>query len=73
MIPFRWFVTQTDKVHFVANTGIVIELNMTYSFLESMEITEARISRKRGASYLKHSRKLPPKIQEMIQHEYHIS
>jgi hypothetical protein len=36
MIPFRWFVTQTDKVHFVGNTGIVIELIMTYSVFEGM-------------------------------------
>jgi len=49
MIAFRWFVTQADKVHFVGNTGIVIELIMTYSFFEGMEITEARISRKGGA------------------------
>jgi len=66
-------VCHPDKVHFVGNTGIVIELIMTYSFFESVEITEARISRKGGASCLKHSRKLPPQIQEMIQHEYHIS
>jgi len=25
MIPFRWFVTQRDKVHFVGNTGTGIE------------------------------------------------
>jgi len=73
MIPFRWFVTQTDKVHYVDNTGIETELIMTCSFFEDMEITDARISRKGGTSYLKHSRKLSPQIKEIIQHEHHIS
>jgi hypothetical protein len=65
-------VCHPDKVHFVGNTGIVTELIRTYSFFESVEITKACISRQGGASYLKHSRKLPPQIQKTIQHEYHI-
>jgi len=73
IIPFRWFVIKTDKVHFVGNTGIMTELIRTYSFFENVEITKACISRQGGASYLKHSRKLPPQNQKTIQHEYHIS
>jgi hypothetical protein len=64
MTLFRWFVTQRDKVHFLGNTGILIELIMTYSSFKCVKITDGRISRKGAASYLKHSRKLPPQIQD---------
>jgi hypothetical protein len=68
MTFFRWCVTQTDKVIFGGNTGILIKLIMKYSSFKCIKITDGRISRKGAASYLKHLGSFHHKF-KMTQHE----